>query len=293
MALLPKISLSLENKCDKVDICEETGVYAVGNVGGWGAPNVTMADAITAITYVYNSAGTSLLQTFTIKQGATDLFPASLLSPFQAFDGTSWNQGDGIFKINYSVTEDNLTTDVNGLIQSSSPTIVGLLSATGTTNNVPSTSSGTGTGALFKIVINPINSLLEITVTTVGRGYKVGDTITVQGTSLTGGTGGTITVTLLPQYLITTTHTNDDQYILFTCTLQNCMDVLIGKMVTECDAEKLDEYKQILDQLEVLLYGIKTAFACKNFTRAETLLTNAATICTTFSGCNCGCDCSC
>ena len=51
--------------------------------------------------------------------------------------------------------------------------------------------------------------------------------------------------------------------------------------------------KQILDQLEVLLYGIKTAFACKNFTRAETLLTNAATICTTFSGCDCGCDCSC
>ena len=40
MALLPKISFSLENKCDKVDICEETGVYASGNVGGWGAPNI-------------------------------------------------------------------------------------------------------------------------------------------------------------------------------------------------------------------------------------------------------------
>jgi len=293
MALLPKISLSLENKCDKVDICEETGVYAVGNTTGWGSPNLTMTDAITAIVNIYNSAGTSTLQTFTIKDNVTNLFPASGLSPFQAFDGAAWNQSDGIFKVDYSVTEDNLTTDVNGLILSAPPTIAGLLAAVGTTNNVPSTSSGTGTGALFKIAINPINSLLEMTVTTTGRGYKVGDTITIQGTDLTGGTAGTITVTLLPQYLITTTHTNNEQYILFTCSLQNCMDVLIGKMVTECDAEKLDEYKQILDQLEVLLYGIKTAFSCKNFTRAETLLTNAATICTTFSGCDCGCDCNC
>ncbi len=293
MALLPKISLSLENKCDKVDICEETGVYAIGNTAGWGSPNLTMTDAITAIVNIYNSAGTSTLQTFTIKDTVTNLFPASGLSPFQAFDGASWNQSDGIFKVDYSVTEDNLTTDVNGLVLSAPPTIVGLLAATGTTNNVPSTSSGTGTGALFKIVINPINSLLEITVTTTGRGYKVGDTITIQGNDLTESTAGTINVTLLPQYLITTTHTNNEQYVLFTCTLQNCMEVLIGKMVTECDAEKLDEYKQILDQLEVLLYGIKTAFACKNFTRAETLLTNAATICTTFSGCDCGCDCNC
>lgn len=198
MALLPKISLSLENKCDKVDICEETGVYAAGNVGGWGAPNITMANAVTAKVYVYNSAGTSLLQTFTIKDGTTDLFPVSLLSPFQAFDGAAWNQTDGIFKIVYTVID-----------------------------------------------------------------------------------------------AVPTTYNNNEQYCLFTCNLQNCMEVLIGKMVTECDAEKLDEYKQILDQLEVLLYGIKTAFACKNFTRAETLLTNAATICTTFSGCDCGCDCGC
>jgi hypothetical protein len=238
MALLPKISLSLENKCDKVDICEETGVYAAGNVGGWGTPNLTMADAITAVVNVYNSAGTSTLQTFTIKDNVTDLFPASLLSPFQAFDGASWNQTDGIFKIDYSVTEDNLTTDVNGLVLSGPPTIVGLLAAVGTTNNVPSTSSGTGTGALFKIVINPINSLLEITVTTTGRGYKVGDTITIQGTDLTGGTAGTITVTLLPQYLITTTHTNNEQYVLFTCNLQNCMEILIGKMVTVMELKR-------------------------------------------------------
>jgi len=293
MALLPKISLSLENKCDKVDICEETGVYAVSNTTGWGSPNLTMTDAITAIVNIYNSAGTSTLQTFTIKDSVTSLFPASLLSPFQAFDGAAWNQPDGMFKVEYSVTEANLTTDVNGLILSAPPTIVGLLAAPNTTNNVASTSSGTGTGALFKVTINPANTLVEMTVTTTGRGYKAGDTITIQGTSLTGGTAGTITVTLLPQYLITTTHTNNEQYVLFTCNLQNCMEILIGKMVTECDAEKLDEYKQILDQLEVLLYGIKTAFSCKNFTRAETLLANAATICTTFSGCDCGCDCNC
>ena len=101
MALLPKISFSLENKCDKVDICEETGVYAVANTTGWGSPNLTMTDAITAIVNIYNSAGTSTLQTFTIKDSVTSLFPASLLSPFQAFDGAAWNQPDGMFKVEY------------------------------------------------------------------------------------------------------------------------------------------------------------------------------------------------
>ena len=89
------------------------------------------------------------------------------------------------------------------------------------------------------------------------------------------------------------TYTNNEQYVLLMCNLQNCMDKIIGKLVTECDADKLEEYKTILDQLEILKYGIKSAFACKNFTRAETLLTNALTICTTFSGCDCDCDCNC
>jgi len=199
MALKPKISLSIPGTCcDKIKICEETNIYSGANTGGWGPPNEATTGITSAHVYVYDSAGTSILQTFIIKDGATNLYPSATPSPFIAFNGATWSQGDGIYKVVYTV------------------------------------------------------------VTTTAASYS-----------------------------------NDEQYILTMCGLENCMEKIVGKLVTECDEDKLEEYKNILDQLEILKYGIKTAFACNNFTRATTLLTNANTICTTFSGCDCDCDCGC
>ncbi len=194
MALLPKISLTLENKCDKVDICEKTGIYSVGNTGGWGAPNIETGVVTAATVTVLDTTGTSTLQTFNI----LPTYTTGIQPPYLAFDGASWSQGDGAYKVVYSV---------------------------------------------------------------VGPGPV--------------------------------TYTNNEQYVLFCCNLQNCIDKLIGKLVEECDAIKLEKYKTTLDQLEVLKYGVKTAFACGNFARVTALLTNAATICTTFSGCDCICSCDC
>lgn len=199
MALKPKISLSIPGTCcDKIKICEETNIYSTANTGGWGTPNEATSAITSAHVYVYDSAGTSLLQTFIIKDGSTNLYPSVTPSSFVAYNGAAWNQGDGVYKVVYKV------------------------------------------------------------INTFGASY-----------------------------------TNDEQYLLTMCGLENCMEKIVGKLVTECDEDKLEEYKNILDQLEILKYGIKTAFACKNFTRATTLLTNANTICTTFSGCDCDCDCSC
>lgn len=290
MALLPKVSLSLKPTCDKVDICEETGVYSTANTGGWGSPNIPMTDTISAIVDVYDSGGTSLTQSFIIKQGITDLFPSSGISPFQAFSDSSWTQGDGIYKIVYSVVNKELTTAPGGLVHPGMG--VAFTAAINTYTNVPSTSSGSGTGAIFTVDVSPINVLNQLTVTTTGNGYEVGDTITIQGSDLGGG-GGTIVITLAATMFVTTTYTNNTQYLLTMCSLENCMEKLVGKLVEECDAIKLEKYKTTLDQLEVLKYGVKTAFSCKNFTRATTLLTNAATICTTFSGCDCTCSCDC
>ena len=202
MALKPKISLSIPGTCcDKIKICEETNIYSTANTGGWGAPNEETSDVASAYVYVYDSAGTNLLETYIIKDGVTDLYPSVTPPAFIAFNGATWGQGDGIYKVVYQVTNTALPT----------PAV----------------------------------------------------------------------------------YTNDDQYILTMCSLENCMEKIVGKLVTECDEDKLEEYKNILDQLEILKYGIKTAFACNNFTRATTLLTNANTICSTFSGCDCDCDCGC
>ena len=56
MALNPKISVSLNNKCNKITIVEETGPYvSVANEGGWGTPNITTAAISYADVQFFNS----------------------------------------------------------------------------------------------------------------------------------------------------------------------------------------------------------------------------------------------
>ncbi len=190
MALIPRVKLNLENKCNKVDICESTGIYnAVSNTGGWGAPNIetTVVTASTVAIFAYN--GTSALQTFNM----LPTYTTGIQPPYQAFDGEAWTQADGVFKLVYTVTDG------------------------------------------------------------------------------------------------VDTFTNPTEYILFTCNLCNCIEGLIAKLSEECDPAEVAKLKDTIDQLEIIKYGIQSAFSCKNFDRATTLLTNAASLCKTFTDCLGGC----
>lgn len=80
------------------------------------------------------------------------------------------------------------------------------------------------------------------------------------------------------------------QYELCICNLENCMDNLISKLTAICDKQKLTRYKDTIDQLEILKYGIETSFACGDFATTTKLITDANTLCTTFSDCGCGCE---
>jgi hypothetical protein len=86
-----------------------------------------------------------------------------------------------------------------------------------------------------------------------------------------------------------TNYINKTHYELFLCNLCNCKNNLVYDLATNCDSTCTTRLKETLDQLEVLEYGIQTAFACKNFTQAKTLLTHASKLCTTVSDCGCGC----
>lgn len=55
--------------------------------------------------------------------------------------------------------------------------------------NLATTSSGTGTGAILSVTVAS-NTVTEVTVTTAGSGYKVGDTLTVAAANIPGGTAG-------------------------------------------------------------------------------------------------------
>lgn len=198
MALIPKISLSVGGKCNTVTITESTGVYVTNqNVGGWGVPNIDTSDIDTASITITDFSDTQNTQTIALKNGSIDVYSAVTSAPtpgaFIALSDASWELGDGIYKIVYTVTS-------NG--------------------------------------VNYINK----------------------------------------------TH-----YELFLCNLCNCKNSLVVDLATNCDSVSVTKWKETLDQLEVLEYGIQTAFACKNFTQAKTLLTHASKLCTTVAACGCGC----
>ena len=64
-------------------------------------------------------------------------------------------------------------------------------------NALTVTTSGNGTGALFSVVVNN-NAVTSVTATTSGRGYAVGDTVTLSG--IPGSPGGAIILTFAHSY---------------------------------------------------------------------------------------------
>lgn len=85
-----------------------------------------------------------------------------------------------------------------------------------------------------------------------------------------------------------TVFTNEQQFVLFTCNLKNCIDGLKSKAVTACDSKSLEKVKSKINQLEILLYGIESAFSCPDFTQAMNLIANSKTICDNLCDCGCG-----
>jgi len=81
----------------------------------------------------------------------------------------------------------------------------------------------------------------------------------------------------------------DTMHELFLCNLCNCRDSLIHKLIKACDVENIKNLKTQVDQMEIFIYGIQSAFSCGDFSTATTILTAATTYCQTLSDCGCGC----
>jgi thymidine kinase len=71
--------------------------------------------------------------------------------------------------------------------------------------------------------------------------------------------------------------------------LCNCKDSLIARLVKACDPLEVEKLKTQVDQMEVFIYGIQSAFACQDFTTANSLLSAATKYCSLVSDCGCGC----
>jgi hypothetical protein len=82
-----------------------------------------------------------------------------------------------------------IITPLTGVLPPNTSALAGLAGAYPRTyTNVAASSGGSGSGALFTVVVGSATSITSVTVTTAGSGYVVGDILTFNGT-LFGGSG--------------------------------------------------------------------------------------------------------
>jgi hypothetical protein len=106
--LVPKVSLSLNSKADKVTLTEETGIYvANNNETGWGIPNIDTDDVTESSVTIYDTEDSSL-QVFILKDEDINLYDLAVSSPipspFIIISEEDWDYNDGIYKIVYEVS---------------------------------------------------------------------------------------------------------------------------------------------------------------------------------------------
>lgn len=203
MALVPKINICINNKCDKIDVYEETGPYSLtNNPEGWSNSGTTpghldTSEIITAYLNIYDYLGNTLNTSITLKDPIIDVYVGVTGAPapasFLAVQNVTWSQPDGIYKLVYTITDGSSTI-----------------------------------------------------------------------------------------------YTNETQHKLFTCNLENCLASLKNKAITECSSDKLSKIKDKINQLEILIYGIQSAFSCADWEKAINLIASGTVICENLCDCGCG-----
>jgi hypothetical protein len=105
MALTPKASLTLGNKCNKVTITDTTGIYdSSGNIGGWGSPNletISVTDAFVDVSH-YSTPGT-VLTTYNVTSAVSSYSGSGQV--FTIALEQIWTLSDGIYYIKYQVSD--------------------------------------------------------------------------------------------------------------------------------------------------------------------------------------------
>lgn len=270
MALSPKIKLSLTNKCDKVSLKENTGVLTAGNLGGWGPANI----GTTSITYA---------DVKVVPYNSTVIPTAVGTGTIVGTTFTDVTHTSGVFMVGQYLTGPGVTPGTK---------ITALLTGTGSNNGgtyqvniAQSVTSTTITGQTLNALFILKNSSVDYYLGVPGAPYPAEFTILADQTWSNPDGIYKVTYTVLSGAVTYETTTVD----LFLCNLCACKDELVVKLLKSCDAPETEKLKVSVDQMEIFIYGIESAFACGDFTTASSLLATAAEYCQTISDCGCGC----
>lgn len=74
---------------------------------------------------------------------------------------------------------------------------------------------------------------------------------------------------------------------LFLCNLCNCRQNTVLKLIETCDGINAEKLKSQVDQFDLFIYGIETAYVCFNFDRALDILKLAQKYCENINCNNC------
>lgn len=137
-----------------------------------------------------NQSGTTFTNTLNSRSTASDL-----VSGYNFISTTIGNAATidniGFIIDSYPATQGGVATlsgTGSAANQFESKTVAGM-TATTYTNVAPASTSGTGTGALFTVIVASATNFTSITMTTAGSGYRIGETITFNGSQFGSGSG--------------------------------------------------------------------------------------------------------
>ena len=272
MALKPKISASLNNKCNKITITEETGPYVIANNdGGWGTVNIDTSAIIHADVQFFN----------------TDQTPDPQASGTGTITGTVFTDvthTSGTFAVGQTLTGVGVAADTK---------ITALLTGTGANDggtyevSIPQSVASTVINGNLMVNNYSLKDSSTDVYSTVAGAPTPGAFVAISEASWSGPDG--IYQMIYRIQDATNTYENDKQHVLFLCNLCNCKDSLIVRLIDACDTETVETLKTQVDQMEIYIYGIESAFSCGDFDTAEAILTAATTYCNTLSGCASNC----
>lgn len=278
MALVPKISASLNQKCNKITLVEETNVYnALTNTGGWGGANVNTSAVNLAYVSFYSSNNT----------------PPSITN--KCIGTISGNVFTDVTHISGSFVIGQVLVG-NGI--AANTVITAFITGTGNNNGGTYTVSIPQTVTSTTIIGLPIAAVYYLKSNSIDvYSSALGNPTPLSFTALQDVSWGNSDGIYQIEYTVetsTSTYKNKAQHVLFICNLCNCKDGLIVKLIDACDSRTVAKLKEKVDQMEIFIYGIQSAFACGDFDTAEAILDAATTFCQTVSDCtSCGCNGTC
>jgi len=273
MVFDPKIDVSFTGKCNLVTLTENTLPYDIAtNPGGWTTGRET-TDIILAHVAFYNS----------------DQTPGVVAEGVGFISGTTFTDTthtSGNFAVGQILVG-------SGILPGT--TITALLTGTGNNNGgtyqvnisqttIPGTIKAYNLDSLYVLY----DGTIDVYATAVGTPTP-GSFIAVNEATWNN-PDGVYSVVYTIEFNDGETYTNQEQKVLFLCNLCNCKNALILKLINACDVETVKKLKEQVDQMEIFIYGIQSAFSCEDYDTADAIITAATTYCETISGCvGCGC----